>query len=115
MSKHTPGPWYHVGGFDKRMAPYIRVAGDQPGVAAVAQVCSRGTASEQRANAALIAAAPELADALRAAAAYVELFTGNGVRQQPPAWALKSDGEFDAEVIAARAREILAKIDEVSA
>lgn len=48
-------------------------------------------------------------DALQAAAAYVELFTPNGVHQQPPSWAIKPDGDFDAEVIAERARAALAE------
>lgn len=65
MSAHTPGPWFHVGGLDKRMAPFIRVVGDPVGVAAVAQVCGRGPYSEQAANARLIAAAPELLAALQ--------------------------------------------------
>lgn len=49
-----------------------------------------------------------LHDALCAAVAFVELYTGNGCRQQPPAWALSKDGDgFDAEIIAKRGREAL--------
>lgn len=51
---------------------------------------------------------PELGDSLRAAAAYVELNTGNGTREQPPAWAVDADGSFNAERIAARCRKALA-------
>lgn len=50
----------------------------------------------------------EQSDALEAAAAYVELHTGNGVRKQPPAWAIKPNGEFDAQVIADRVRSVVA-------
>ena len=48
-----------------------------------------------------------LADVLRAATAYVELHTGNGTREQPPAWAVDPDGSFNAERIAAKARALL--------
>jgi hypothetical protein len=61
--------------------------------------------------------APELAtgqpmstniiEALKAAAAYVELYTPNGTREQPPAWAVLPNGDFDAEAIANRARAAL--------
>lgn len=51
-------------------------------------------------------------EALEAAAAYVELFTGHGVRKQPPAWARLPGGGFDAEAIAANARAVLAAIEE---
>lgn len=54
----------------------------------------------------LAARVAEQAEVLEAAAAYVELHTGNGVRKQPPAWALKSNGDFDAQVIADRARNV---------
>lgn len=44
-----------------------------------------------------------LDDALRAATAYVELYTANGTREHPPAWAAK----FDADAIAKRCRAVL--------
>lgn len=48
-------------------------------------------------------------DALRAATAYTELSTGNGVQQQPPAWAINPDGDgYDAEAIAKKGRAALA-------
>jgi hypothetical protein len=53
-------------------------------------------------------AAPELVDMLRAALAFVELFTGNGAREQPPAWACNAHGETDPERIAKKSRELLA-------
>ena len=52
----------------------------------------------------LSACAVEHAEALDAAAAYVELYTGNGTRKQPPPWAMDAEGQFLPEVIAARAR-----------
>lgn len=65
-SKFTPGPWYHVGGTDNRKAPFIRAVGDAvPGTMAIASVCNRGSYWESQANARLIAAAPELLEALQ--------------------------------------------------
>lgn len=46
-------------------------------------------------------------DALEAATAYVELFTKNGTRKPPPKWAIKPDGDFDAQEISDRARAVL--------
>ncbi|WP_284459589.1 hypothetical protein [Cupriavidus campinensis] len=66
MSKHTPGPWdVHPEECDK---PYIRIRGTRPGsrykVANVLTPVYEGVhereAAETRANACLIAAAPEL-------------------------------------------------------
>lgn len=54
-------------------------------------------------------AAPTMADvvdALRAAVAFVELYTGNGVQDQPPEWA----ADFDADKIAKHCRAVLAQI-----
>lgn len=48
----------------------------------------------------------EMNDALQAATAYVELYTANGVAEQPPQWAQAADG-FDAELIAKRCRSVL--------
>ncbi|ART61473.1 hypothetical protein CBP36_21130 (plasmid) [Acidovorax carolinensis] len=45
-------------------------------------------------------------EALDAACAYVELDTPNGTRKQPPAWAVDDEGQFKAQVIADRAREV---------
>jgi hypothetical protein len=52
-----------------------------------------------------------LVAALRDATAYVELFTGDGVREQPSADVRFPNGDFDAEKIAANARAVLAEID----
>lgn len=49
-----------------------------------------------------------LREALGAAAAYAELFTGCGVQEPPPAWAIKPDGRYDVARIAATARAALA-------
>lgn len=59
---HTPGPWvvHESGGFC-----YIRPADHEPGVMAVAQVCKRPN-YEQKPNARLISAAPEMLAALEA-------------------------------------------------
>jgi len=55
----------------------------------------------------LIALVAEQRDALEAATAYVELFTKNGTRKQPPRWAIKPDGDYDAQEISDRARAVL--------
>lgn len=47
-------------------------------------------------------------EALRAAAAYVELFTPNGTTEQPPQWAILPNGDYAAERIAREARAALA-------
>ncbi|MFK4706099.1 hypothetical protein ABIC83_002938 [Roseateles asaccharophilus] len=49
------------------------------------------------------------AEELEAAVAYVELHTGNGVRKQPPEWAINPDGQFNAQVIADRGRAAAAR------
>jgi hypothetical protein len=69
--QHTDGEWFHVGGHDKRAAPYIRRKGDQVGTPAIAMVCARGTLAEQRANARLIANARRMALALQRVAPYL--------------------------------------------
>jgi hypothetical protein len=56
-------------------------------------------------------ATPDIIEALRAAAAFVELSTGNGVTEQPPSWAISPSGDYDAEVIARAARAALAKAE----
>ena len=56
----------------------------------------------------------EQRDALEATTAYVELFTKDGVRKQPPAWAVNLAGDFDAQVMADRARSVLAMPSPVS-
>jgi hypothetical protein len=53
-------------------------------------------------------AEPARHEAMQAAVAYVELNTGNGCREQPPAWAVLPNGDFDAEAIAKRGRQALA-------
>lgn len=72
VSKHTPGPWQTLAEeFDR---PYIRVRGTQVGwrykIANVLTPVYEGVhskeADETRANASLIAAAPDLLEALEA-------------------------------------------------
>jgi hypothetical protein len=60
MSKHTPGPW-QVGHFDSNMI--CDSDGANRGCSPIARV--EGTAAKRRANARLIAAAPDLLEALR--------------------------------------------------
>ena len=48
-----------------------------------------------------------LIDALEATTAYVETCTGNGCRKQPHARYIKSNGDFDAEIIARAGRNAL--------
>lgn len=64
-AKHTPGPWtvYHENGSLGSGGHYGVEAGDLPGRFKTIAVCAHGSVEkpEQRANAALIAAAPETA------------------------------------------------------
>ena len=60
MSKHTPGPWRAVPN-----APGISDTVIDSGRMVVADVISRKSTDELRANARLIAAAPELLEALQ--------------------------------------------------
>lgn len=115
---YTPGPWRagtslrcHRGTL---RGPWVEIA--QPGKvshAYVPVVGLEGIGEEEAiANAALMAESPALVDALRAATAYVELFTGNGVQEQPPEWAIdEQTGEYSAEMIARQCRAVLAKIN----
>lgn len=94
MSKHTPGPWY-VDTQAKR-ADYIRAVGDElPGTCAVAQMCSRGGWSESNANARLIAAAPDLLEALELCLHAVKLagWEGDYSAQKARAAIAKATGE----------------------
>lgn len=62
MSKHTPGPWF-IGDANK---PSEYTHGIQAGDFIVADLCDDAhTAGTRRANARLIAAAPELLEALK--------------------------------------------------
>ncbi len=62
MSKHTKGPWT-ASGFDEEYTDQINIKGDGFYVAAAIWM---GNPGEQEANARLIAAAPELLEALEA-------------------------------------------------
>lgn len=70
-ANHTPGPWYvqYVGGYYKSSSFYIRgsKANGEPmtwGLGCVAHI-PRSTVNPSEANAKLIAAAPELLEALK--------------------------------------------------
>ena len=60
MSKHTPGPWI-VTGFDKEFKDQINIQDDERGYYVAAAISCQA----QEANARLIAAAPELLEALK--------------------------------------------------
>lgn len=66
---------------------------------------SHSELSEERDR--LVALVAAQRDALEAATAYVELFTKNGTRKQPPSWAIKPDRDYDAQEISDRARAVL--------
>jgi hypothetical protein len=55
----------------------------------------------------MVEAHDALVEALSATVAYVELFTGNGVRRQPPARYIGADGSYDAEAMSRDARAAL--------
>lgn len=69
MSKHTPGPWYWAPKADG--AVFIKSDDTRPLHKTVAQVASNEL-SAMEANARLIAAAPELLEALRDVTEYLE-------------------------------------------
>jgi hypothetical protein len=104
-AKHTPGPWkYHTESHRNLVAGPDRLF--------VADVWTNDRLDAERmANARLIAAAPELLAALRVALSWVELDTPNGVQHPFPAWALRDNGEADAQWIADRVRAAIAKAE----
>jgi len=65
--KHTPGPWEV---FESHTGPYVIDSAEQ------AAVCKLEWCLEAKANARLIAAAPELLDALRLVLAHAGALTG---------------------------------------
>ncbi len=67
MSKHTPGPWLVSRSIDKRTATHVRTEAKLPGASDGVSVC-RITYVDDRAaaNACLIAAAPDMLEALEA-------------------------------------------------
>jgi len=72
MDKHTPGPWESI---SCRVFQVDSVGGRQ-----IVTGCRGGTDEEMRANALLIAAAPELLDAVRVLSEFLTregLLTGN--------------------------------------
>lgn len=80
--KHTPGPWRYENKIDKRADGYVRCEQTLPGAefgVAVARVTGEGP--EARANARLIAAAPEMLEALN-------LLVGELETSRPNEWRL---------------------------
>jgi hypothetical protein len=65
---HTPGPWMLCESADARNRGYIR---PDPLSPAICKITETGRAREWRANARLIAAAPEMFEALKADASHV--------------------------------------------
>jgi hypothetical protein len=104
MSKHTPGPWYHDkdGYIWRRPLNELyeyggRVAGDKPVACAWIGWDGEGqTGYPLEANARLIAAAPEMLEALQMFLAYND--------QGGPI-------SFDTDAMWAKARNVLAKIE----
>jgi hypothetical protein len=76
-SKHTPGPW--VDGMSKYREGVLVVRANVPGGRILAEFGSDDEPLDEtdRANARLIAAAPDLLEALNEARRYVEYLTGN--------------------------------------
>lgn len=108
---HTPGPWFIDGGLIE--APNGERANGEPRRWLIGEICAgTGAASErlpsksqQKANARLIASAPELLEALRDAAHDLE-YIGN----RP--WRLRSEG--DKLVALERAKKIRSAISKAS-
>lgn len=106
-SKHTAGPWTVEPGSNPLVLTVAR-----NGYGSIATLDPNADTGAIRANAALIAAAPDMYEALRACAAFVETYTAHGVTEQPPAAFVLSDGQYVlAEVFAAVARAALAKAE----
>ena len=103
-TKHTPGPWTMRAAISGRYPDYPIVGPNGEPVARV-PIMAHGRSGEY---ARLIAAAPELLAALEWAAAYVELFTGNGCRANPQNWPRMANGDPDPERIAQVARATIA-------
>lgn len=81
MSKHTPGPWVPVSDTQVDGFTRVRVAAEN-GRAGLVAICSgcRTSVDEDEANAGLIAAAPQLADALEELLVYVPGQIGDPAR-----------------------------------
>ena len=96
MNSHTPGPWTLRGEFG---TAYVYARGDRvSGVVAVLNYDWPGPeqCKEQRANAKLVTAAPELLDALKS---LLDRYVGLVISGDAGNW----DAETEDEVIAARA------------
>ena len=91
-AKHTPGPWAH----HNTPTPFIYVnAGGLPICQIYTSTAHGQSMGEQFANAHLIAAAPELLEALQRLSAQCERLR--------MAWQLESDAERTARVVIAKA------------
>lgn len=94
MSKHTPGPWVAdiVTVYGGEFADILAKKGRERPIAEISVNSKDPFTEEDRANAALIAAAPDLLAAVRHALAYME-----------------SRGTFDTKEVAAPLRAALKK------
>ena len=111
-TKHTPGPWKV---YEDSHSDAYEVMPDQCDVGDTIAVYGR----TRKANARLIAAAPDLLHALKWAAEYVSLYTGNGagwtgVQQGHDRERFIDDdtGSFDVEGLRAFLSETIAKAEE---
>jgi len=123
-NKHTPGPWRVDGLFLNQLGVWASTGAIVAEIRLGSHENADGTDTamendEYDANAALIAASPDMYEALKACAAFVEMYTPNGVTEQPPrrfmepaddsrAYAL---GYAEPQVFAAAARAALAKAE----
>ena len=128
-SKHTPGPWVVAPERDWQPAVFQESdtpASEEDGAVYVetgaesiivpircdhAPMYAHESIALAKANAALIAAAPDMYEALQAAAAFAELYTAGGVRAPAPEWASDYGNELTAQTIADAARAALAKAE----
>jgi len=76
MSKHTPGPW------SRATAPGTKIYGGEDGRELIAMVVDRDVSNiEIGPNCDLIAAAPELAEALREVLARIDAAKRDGIKR----------------------------------
>ena len=82
--KHTPGPWAAMR-FTRRWSILDRPSFDDGTPPPLAQTCSVQNKAKEKANAHLIAAAPDMFEALS------NLENDNGANMPPSAWKLVQD------------------------
>ena len=87
MSKHTPGPWINCQAVGQRLSSRRIISDSNKISTVVADVPDYGetSASERHANARLIAAAPDLLEALRNARSFIKNGVDLGYIRMPDA------------------------------